>query len=83
MLLPLKGGKLNIAFGNWTKRPVNTEAESLLELEVDDSQDLIKDENLIKEVAIKRTEEKTGRSVMRSNKTFELMKFQYKQAGMS
>ena len=57
------------------KRPGNTEAESILEVEVNDIQDLIRDEQLIKEISIRKTEEKTGRSVMRSNKTYELMKF--------
>ena len=51
------------------------EAGSILELDIKDIQDLIEQEQQIRETAIKKTEDKRGRKVMRSNKTFELINF--------
>ena len=66
---------LGKAFENLKQRPRVEEADSILELDIKDIQDLIEQEQQIRETAIKKTEDKRGRKVMRSNKTFELINF--------
>ena len=66
------GDDLSRVFENWKLRP-KIETKSILELDIDEIQDLMQQVNQIKEIAIKKTEDKTGSKVMRSNKTFELL----------